>query len=120
MATWPELLGRGPGLTPYGDDVLCGALVALHAVDHPRRPELAHAIRTADLEARTTATSAALLRAACDGWCIDELHRHLTSLAAGAGMASSRAALLAVGSSSGGGLLEGLSMVLPRAAAEAA
>ena len=27
-----DLLGLGPGLTPSGDDLLCGMLVALHAV----------------------------------------------------------------------------------------
>ena len=31
-----RLVGRGPGLTPLGDDVLAGALVAAHAVGDPR------------------------------------------------------------------------------------
>ena len=30
-----HLVGRGPGLTPAGDDVLAGALVAARAVGHP-------------------------------------------------------------------------------------
>src|SRR5436309_2734642 len=35
------LLGRGPGLTPYGDDVLAGALVALVAAGSPDAAPLA-------------------------------------------------------------------------------
>ncbi len=111
---WRRLLGRGPGLTPYGDDVLCGALVMLHAVDHPALPALRRSIVTTALETSTTATSASLLRAACEGWCIDELADHLAALARGGeAAASTRAALIRVGSSSGAGLLEGLALVAP-------
>ena len=34
-------LGRGAGLTPYADDVVCGALVTLRATGHPAAPRLA-------------------------------------------------------------------------------
>ncbi len=113
LLRWRRLLGRGPGLTPYGDDVLCGALVTLHAVDHPALAALRAMISATALESSTTATSASLLRAACEGWCIDELADHLAAKATGARTAETRAALLRVGSSSGRGLLEGLALIAP-------
>lgn len=111
--TWRDLVGRGPGLTPYADDVLCGALVALHAAGHVAAAELAHAVNTSDLEAATTATSASLLRAACEGWCIDELAHYLRALARSEDLTSTGQALSRVGSSSGLGLLQGVATVVP-------
>ena len=58
------LLGRGPGLTPSGDDALAGALLVAHALG--AAAPLAAAVR-ARLGA-TTAVSAALLDAAADGF----------------------------------------------------
>lgn len=110
---WAEHLGGGPGLTPYADDVLCGALVTLCAVGHPDLPDLARQIGAADLEGVTTATSASLLRQACEGWCIDELADLLRALARDEDPMSARDALLRVGSSSGRGLVEGVATVLP-------
>ena len=52
-----QLLGRGPGLTPTGDDVLAGALVTLHALGSPAAAPLAHAVR-ARASAATTTVSA--------------------------------------------------------------
>ena len=115
-STWRDHLGRGPGLTPYADDVLCGALVAMHAVGHPALPRLVEEIGEANLESRTTATSAALLRAACQGWCIDLLADYLQALDRDPDhptVTARRTALVAVGSSSGHGLLEGVGIVIP-------
>jgi Protein of unknown function (DUF2877) len=67
-AQWRDDLGRGPGLTPYADDVMCGTLVALAAAG--AAAGLRELIAEDDLERRTTAISAALLRLACAGWCI--------------------------------------------------
>ena len=78
------------GLTPYADDVICGALVTLRATGHPAWPRLAQDIAGADLERATTATSAALLRTACEGWCIDELADLLRCLARGEDPTSAR------------------------------
>ena len=111
-SAWCRLLGRGEGLTPYGDDVVCGALVALRAAGHPAAGDLAAAIAASDLEARTTAPSAALLRAACHGYCVDELAAYLADLAAGRDSADSQSRLLAVGATSGAGLREGAERVL--------
>jgi hypothetical protein len=66
-----SLLGRGPGLTPSGDDVLTGFLVGAAAFGLE-----AAALREATTvlaPARTTALSAALLWLAARGECIDEL-----------------------------------------------
>lgn len=132
-ASWRGLLGQGTGLTPYGDDVLCGALVTLNATRHPGAAALAREISDTHLEASTTATSSSLLRAACEGWCIDQLADHLSALALSAvdlgaldlsaltgavDGTDTRAALLSVGSSSGRGLLEGIALVLPGIVAE--
>lgn len=113
---WRDELGRGPGLTPYADDVICGSLVAFAAADVGS--ELRTAVAAYDLERRTTAVSAALLRLACDGWCIDEVAGYLTALEANAGgrpgadLIERRGRLLAVGHSSGRGLLRGIDSVL--------
>jgi hypothetical protein len=122
---WPLSIGRGDGLTPYDDDVVCGGLVALAAAGHPATRSIAHDIDLAPLEAQTTATSAALLRLAARGYCIDPLAQFLTAIAVdldaggsptspggAASCAQSLAALLEVGGSSGRGLAEGVMRVL--------
>ena len=95
-----DLLGRGPGLTPFGDDVLAGALVTLRALASPRASSLASAV-VGQLH-RTTVVSAALLRHAARGECIPELAAVLAPSAA------ALPALLAVGHSSGRGLAQGV------------
>src|SRR5262249_42586767 len=61
------LLGLGPGLTPSGDDVLCGVLVALHALGEPRAAgKLGDAI-AAETRRATTPLSGAFLAAAAQG-----------------------------------------------------
>jgi Protein of unknown function (DUF2877) len=62
-----ELIGRGPGLTPEGDDHLAGAAAILAARGH-RLP------LPADLRTRTTALSATLLELAAAGYAIEPLH----------------------------------------------
>ncbi|HEX7299178.1 MAG TPA: DUF2877 domain-containing protein [Solirubrobacteraceae bacterium] len=66
-----DLLGRGPGLTPEGDDVLMGACVALAAAGRRRR---AVALLPSRLRARTTALSATLLELAAAGAGAEPLH----------------------------------------------
>ncbi|MDX6308706.1 MAG: hypothetical protein QOI06_1752 [Nocardioidaceae bacterium] len=109
---WRSRLGRGEGLTPYGDDVLCGALLGLLASGDPRGRWLAGEIRGTDLRAHTTATSAVLLRCAADGWCLPELDDVLQTIRRGRPDAVAVSRLLAVGHSSGHGLLTGLGTVL--------
>jgi hypothetical protein len=74
------LIGLGPGLTPSGDDLIGGMLIALHAIG---RPVLADALgRWAVSLARTRSTriSLAHLIAACDGEGAAALHGVLNGL----------------------------------------
>ncbi len=112
IAGWRHQLGSGEGLTPYGDDILCGLMLGLIAAGDERSRWLAEAITGTDLEARTTAASATLLRCAADGWCIPEVAAVLTALAAGRPVSAALQRLLAVGHSSGRGLVVGLAAVL--------
>ena len=97
------LVGRGDGLTPYGDDVLCGWLAA-HRAAGIATPEVDAAVRAA-LD-RTTLLSATLLDCAMHGEVIPEFAAWLASL--GTADEEARAAALArVGHTSGRGLLEG-------------
>jgi uncharacterized protein DUF2877 len=98
------LLGAGPGLTPFGDDVLAGALVTLAALGAPDAGFTARVLTRAF--ERTTFVSAALLVHAARGECIPELAGVLT------GTGSLRA-LRAVGHTSGEGLLRGVQAILP-------
>jgi Protein of unknown function (DUF2877) len=109
------LLGRGAGLTPYGDDVLAGALVALAAVGAPAAGALAREV-LAGAFARTTFVSAALLWHAARGECLPELAAFLVALAGGdrAAVTGASGALRAVGHSSGAGMLAGATLVLAR------
>lgn len=74
-----ELAGRGPGLTPDGDDLLAAAAAATIAFEHPvgLPSETAGSLRTAllpaDLDRRTGALSATLLRLAVKGDVIDQV-----------------------------------------------
>jgi hypothetical protein len=97
-----ELLGRGEGLTPLGDDVLAGRLVTLAVVDPPAARRLARSIDPC----RTTAVSAALLHHAAHGECIPQLAA-LIEATPGA-----LTALLQVGHTSGAGLAWGVRTVL--------
>jgi hypothetical protein len=112
VAGWRDRLGEGEGLTPYGDDVVCGLMLGLIASDHEYADRLAREIRDTDLEARTTAVSATLLRCAGEGWCIPEVEELLDALSSHRGVEPAVRRLLEVGHSSGRGLCEGLSSVL--------
>lgn len=91
------LLGCGPGLTPAGDDILVGALIALSVWHTPRFSRLSQQLRAllntnlpeqpthkqTHLNKRPYATndiSAAHLLAACDGAAIAPLHNLVDAL----------------------------------------
>lgn len=120
-ATWSDTLGRGEGLTPYADDVVCGSLLTLRAGGHPAAAHIASDVRRIRLERHTTAASAGLLRLASHGWCIDALADYLTALSrpistddahVSPRSDDSRARLSQVGHSSGLGLIEGVHRML--------
>lgn len=110
-AAVPALVGRGDGLTPVGDDVLAGWLVAGRAAGRDLTPVAAAVAAAAQ---RTTALSATLLAHAAEGSALPAFRALLLALAAGAGVTEATAALLAVGHTSGAGMLLGASLALPR------
>jgi hypothetical protein len=92
------LLGRGSGLTPLGDDVLCGWMAASLAAGRPAGPVAAEVDRLA--ATRTTVLSATLLECAARGEVLPELRAVLV----GAPLDM----LVRVGHTSGAGLATGL------------
>jgi hypothetical protein len=105
-AAVPALVGKGDGLTPYGDDVLCGWL-ALHRALGVATPAVDDAVRRA--LPRTTTLSATLLECALAGEVADAVGTYLRSLAK-PDEQSARVALEAVGHSSGRGLAHGVDL----------
>lgn len=106
-AAAPALLGRGPGLTPLGDDVLAGWLVGRYACGY-RGGRVASAV-VAHAPARTTTVSAALLAHAVRGEAIAQLRAFVAEPADPRALA----ALRAVGHTSGTGLALGVALSLP-------
>jgi hypothetical protein len=103
-AAVPALVGRGDGLTPVGDDVLAGWLVATRAAG---RDTTAVADAVEAHLPRTTGLSAALLRHAAAGEAIAPFRAVLAT-----GGAAAVADLLAVGHTSGAGMLLGADLAL--------
>jgi hypothetical protein len=104
-----RLLGRGPGLTPLGDDVLAGALATLVALESPAAGRLGAAV-LAHAPDRTTFVSAALLHHAARGESVPELTALLVAARDGGAQRLSAATdrLLRVGHTSGAGLAIGV------------
>lgn len=98
-----RLVGAGGGLTPYGDDVLCGWL-AIHRAAQVPTPAIDEAVLS--LLDRTTLLSATLLECAVLGEVLPEFAAYVTALGTG-GAAASVDALTAIGHTSGTGLLSG-------------
>lgn len=101
-----DLLGFGPGLTPSGDDALCGVMLALDAIASPRaagaQSQLAAAVLS-ESAAATTALSAQFLAAAIEGQGSALLHAFIAALIGGETerLAAILAELARVGHSSG-------------------
>jgi hypothetical protein len=100
------LLGRGPGLTPSGDDLLAGLLIGARAfgieIDGVEEAVRAHAVT------RTTALSGQLLRNALAGEAIREVVVLIAALTDGVALATALGALLRIGHTSGAALAHGL------------
>jgi hypothetical protein len=103
-----RLVGRGDGLTPLGDDALCGWL-ALHRSAGEATPAVDAAVRA--LLPRTTLLSATLLDCALRGEVLPEFAAYLTALGTPDEPARA-AALAAIGHTSGAGLLHGAQRAL--------
>ena len=104
-----ELIGRGPGLTPEGDDVVAGMAGVLAAAS--RHDEVAALLGT-DLRRRTTALSATLLELAARGMGPEPLQAVL------AGRADALPRLLAMGHTSGRAYARGAAAALTRLRAQ--
>jgi hypothetical protein len=99
-----RLIGRGPGLTPLGDDVLAGWLATRDALGQP------DVVLTGAVRRRlgvTTLLSATLLDCALHGEALPQLADWLADPCR-----DTREALLAVGATSGAGLLTGATLAL--------
>ncbi|MDN5919308.1 MAG: DUF2877 domain-containing protein, partial [Pseudonocardia sp.] len=108
----PRRGGRGPGLTPAGDDVLAGLLLVARAVWGPDREGRLRAVASA---VSSTEPAEAFLRWAARGQSVAPAHDWLVAVGAGghpgAGDPAARDAerrLTAVGASSGRCLLTGM------------
>ncbi|MCH1865930.1 DUF2877 domain-containing protein [Nocardioides sp. CFH 31398] len=101
-------VGRGGGLTPYDDDVLAGWLVT-HRAAGVATDDVDHLVRA--LFRRTTLLSATLLDCAMHGEALPELADWLAAAGTPAEDDATRA-LLAVGHSSGRGMLHGATTAL--------
>ncbi|GAB3074399.1 DUF2877 domain-containing protein [Nocardioides zeae] len=118
VADAPTLIGRGPGLTPTGDDLCSGVLLVHRVLGTPGTDAAAAAVL--DLaRTRTTTASRLLLAAAAEGRATPAVRRVLTTLLApgpgdpevtGALGVLDRhvAALLALGHTSGADLADGI------------
>jgi hypothetical protein len=104
----PALIGRGEGLTPLGDDVVCGWLGASRAAG-ATTSGVDRTVRA--LLPRTTPLSAALLDCALHGEVLPQFTAYLSALGTPAEPAAT-SALLAVGHTSGAGLLHGARLAL--------
>lgn len=100
------LIGLGEGLTPSGDDFLCGLLAASHLIDTPAATAFRKAL-CAVLPALLTQTnhiSAGFLRCAMEG----QFSRPVIALAQGVSLSSAQASFAAIGHSSGADTLSGM------------
>ena len=107
-----DLVGLGSGLTPSGDDLLCGALVALHAIG---QVDAAHDLYAAISKAARHATSplsAAFLRAAAEGQSSEPLHETIIALLENQNVAHPLEAVARIGHTSGWDALAGAVLVL--------
>jgi hypothetical protein len=102
-----QLAGLGGGLTPGGDDFLCGAMLSAWLA-HPRPGSLCRVIAETSAS-RTTTLSAALLWAAAEGECSAAWHALLDALAQGddAGMNKAAQEVLIHGATSGADAMAG-------------
>lgn len=84
-----ELLGAGPGLTPAGDDLLAGVLLALHYADHSNIAGNLWKVLEPQVNSRTNAISAAHLRLSANGQCAQPVLHLLDGLLSGSSQSNS-------------------------------
>lgn len=111
------LTGLGPGLTPSGDDLLGGLMLALSATGHVGLRDALWAFLEPELDALTVPISAMHLSAAADGMGSRPLHVLRDSIIAGDVTGDAIAEVAAIGHTSGwdaaAGIVLGLTAALP-------
>jgi hypothetical protein len=107
-----DLLGLGPGLTPSGDDLLCGALVALHAIGRVDASRDLHAAIAGAARSATSPLSNAFLQAAAEGHGYEALHTMIIALLENRPFARDLEVLGRIGHTSGWDALAGAVIVL--------
>ena len=110
-------IGLGPGLTPWGDDLIGGALIALAALGLRERRDVLwrHCVELLD---RTNDISRAHLRSAALGFGSAALHNAIHAVMSGSvrNLRQALAALAAMGHTSGRDAFAGSLIVLRQAA----
>ena len=106
------LLGLGPGLTPSGDDLLCGALVALHAIGKVDAARDLHGAIAGAADLATSPLSAAFLRAAAVGQSSESLHEIIILLLENQSVSRPLEAVARIGHTSGWDALAGAVLIL--------
>jgi len=107
-----DLVGLGPGLTPSGDDLLCGALVALYAIGEIALARELYAVIGEAARFATSPLSAACLKAAAEGQGSEPLHETIVALLANQSVARPLEAVARIGHTSGWDALAGAVLVL--------
>jgi hypothetical protein len=108
------LLGRGPGLTPSGDDVVAGFLLGARAFGIAVPGAVAAVVELA--RGATTALSAQLLEHAVRGECVPEVAAAAAELSGRPAPRDALTSLLAVGHTTGPALAAGLTSAAASAA----
>ncbi len=103
-----SLVGLGDGLTPAGDDVLAGVLLALRYLGRPSCADALWAAIAEEVPRRTTALSATLLTSAAAGDAVPQVVELIDALAGHRPLEPALDRLLAVGSTSGSDIAHGL------------
>ncbi len=101
-----NLVGLGDGLTPSGDDFLCGFLCVSTSVAHPIaalwKEELRESLLSLPLDERTTLVGSSMLKSACKGMAASPYREFVASLMSGQGNLRANLDVLAgIGATSG-------------------
>jgi Protein of unknown function (DUF2877) len=108
------LVGLGPGLTPSGDDLLGGMMLALSAIGRNEMRDALWLTVGAELDDLTVPISAMHLSAAADGLGAQAMHEMIGAVASGdvAQIAALLPTMNAIGATSGWDALAGVMMVM--------
>jgi len=112
-SSWQELLGLGPGLTPSGDDLIGGMMLALHSLGKEAVLRSLSAAVAPIVNDRTNPISAAHLRAAMEGMGSEAAHKAMDAILSGSrgGFSEIVKEIEKIGHTSGWDMLTGIVIV---------